>query len=295
MRLVVVSGLSGSGKSSTLDLLEDLGFYCVDNLPSRLLPQLVEHAHTQDQRLLAVGIDSRNNAADLAEFGDIYDAVCTQVRAVEIIYLYAHDDILLNRFQATRRKHPLSDSTHSIVEALQLEKFLLEPIASRAALQIDTTTKSVHDFRNQLRVHFSDDSEKSRWITLKSFGFKRGALTDADMVFDARSLPNPHWEAHLRKLNGTDLAIRQYLDGNPDVELLYADILHFLETWIPKLLASDRNYITIGIGCTGGQHRSVYLVERLASGLSKQFSNIQVRHREMPHEGLPDAQPRPSS
>lgn len=281
MRLVVVSGLSGSGKSSTLDLLEDLGFYCVDNLPCKLLPQLVEHAIAKNQSLLAVGIDSRNHADDLAEFNDVFDRVAPLCKLAEVFYLYAQDEELLNRFQSTRRRHPLSDQSSSILEALHNEKALLDTFATRAALRIDTSSMSIHEFRNLLRLHFSDPSKNANWLTLKSFGFKRGSLIEADIIFDARCLPNPHWDLSLRKLTGTDAAVRQFLDGQPDVEAFYADILRYLSTWVPKLQASDRNYITIGIGCTGGQHRSVYLVERLYTDLSQQFSNIQVRHREL--------------
>jgi len=295
MKLVIVSGRSGSGKSTALHQLEDLGYYCVDNLPAALLPALVANVAKNpiksngDFSLLAVGIDARNRSQDLASFEEILAELTTRGCHTDIVYLDARDEILLSRFSSTRRKHPLSTKERSLDEAIHYEQTLLEPLAIRAQLRIDTSKLSVHDLREQLKTRLASSAQAATAILLQSFAFKRGVPMDADIVFDVRCLPNPHWEPHLRPLCGLDLAVAEYLSLQPMVSELRHDIGNFLKRWIPSLSLSDRSYVTIAIGCTGGQHRSVYMVERLAEDLKAQFGDLQKRHRELNDLGAKDA------
>ncbi len=288
MKLVIVSGRSGSGKSTALHQLEDLGYYCVDNLPVALLPELVANflqENTKTNRGLAVGIDARNRPADIARYGDIATTLTAQNTRPDVVYLDARDDILLARFSATRRRHPLSSDSRSLDEAIAFERELLDPLASRAVLQLDTTTLTVHELRENLRTRFADPSTTQRSVLLESFGFKHGVPLDTDLVFDVRCLPNPHWEMSLRHLTGLDQPVADYLTDHPLVEALFNDIESFLNKWLPELQANDRSYVTVAIGCTGGQHRSVYMVERLAQVLTNSLGKLQVRHRELTRQG----------
>ena len=284
MKLVIVSGRSGSGKSTALHQLEDLGYYCVDNLPVGLLPALVDSFSYSDSdggtRRLAVGIDARNRSGDLLRYPEIAHTLRSRGCDPEIVYLDAHDDILLARFSSTRRRHPLSNAQRSLPEAIAYERELLDPLATLADLRLDSSSLSVHDLRETLRTRL-EPNHLPQTVLVESFGFKHGVPLDADLVFDARCLPNPHWEADLRDLTGKDQPVIDYLDGQPQVEALYLDIYGFLLRWLPELGASDRSYVTVAIGCTGGQHRSVYLVERLARALREELGVLQVRHREL--------------
>lgn len=285
MKLVIVSGRSGSGKSTALHQLEDLGYYCVDNLPVALLPDLVASFGDEGiSQRLAVGIDARNRSNDLARYSEICATLSSAGVHPQVVFLDAREDVLLARFSATRRRHPLSSEARSLEEAIAVERELLDPLASRAVLQLDTTTLSVHDLRENLRQRFADTSER-RNVLLESFGFKHGVPLDADLVFDVRCLPNPHWEMSLRHLSGLDQPVIDYLNDHPLVESLLADIQGFLDKWLPELQASDRSYVTVAIGCTGGQHRSVYMVERLSRVLTESLGKLQVRHREFTRQG----------
>ena len=291
MKLVIVSGRSGSGKSTALHQLEDLGYYCVDNLPAALLPELVRSFSDSDSGTparLAVGIDARNRLHDLKRYETIVAELETLGSAPEIVYIDARDDVLLARFSSTRRRHPLSTPTRALSEAIGLERELLDPLAMRADLRLDSSALSVHDLREALRARFADDSGHGQTLLIESFAFKHGVPLDADLVFDARCLPNPHWELHLRALTGRDQPVRDYLDNQPVVEEFFLDVFRFLLRWIPELQASDRSYVTVAIGCTGGQHRSVYLAERLARELAPERATIQLRHRELSREGIPE-------
>lgn len=296
MKLVIVSGRSGSGKSTALHQLEDLGYYCVDNLPAALLPALVANVAKNpiklsgELSLLAVGIDARNRSQDLANFEQILATLTAFGCHTEIVYLDARDDILLSRFSSTRRKHPLSSKERSLDEAIHYEQTLLEPLAIRAQLRIDTSKLSVHDLREQLKIRLASSAQSATAILLESFAFKRGVPMDADMVFDVRCLPNPHWEPSLAPLCGLDHPVAEFLSTQPMVDELRQDIGHFLKRWIPSLSMSDRSYVTIAIGCTGGQHRSVYMVECLAEDLKAQFGELQKRHRELADLGASNAQ-----
>jgi len=283
MKLVIVSGLSGSGKTVALHTLEDIGYYCIDNLPTGLLsalalelklaPYPIEHA--------AVGIDARNLPQALQEFNQILDQLKTQGIASEIVFLTCDTDTLIKRFSETRRRHPLSAQHASLGEAIEQERALLEPIAKRADLFIDTSQTTIHQLRDLVhqRVHGSQNGQLS--LLFQSFGYKHGLPRDADFVFDARCLPNPHWQADLRPLTGLDAAVVDYLEGDPQVEAMYSELQSFLEHWIPAFKAGNRSYLTVAVGCTGGQHRSVYIVERLARQFHKDYPNVITRHREL--------------
>jgi RNase adapter protein RapZ len=284
MRLVIVSGLSGSGKSVALNLLEDLNFYCIDNVPAALLDTVItELVATADSIYdnLAVGVDARNRSTDLKSLPDLVHDLRNRGIHCEVIFLHAEDAILLKRYSETRRKHPLSDTGLSLADAIATERELLGPIIDSAELVIDTTRTNVHELRNTIRERIGQRKEPELSILIESFGFKHGLPSDADFVFDLRCLPNPYWEIHLRQLTGKDLAVIEYLDSKQSVQNMYADILSFLEKWIPQYIDFNRNYLTIALGCTGGQHRSVYLTEKLAIELKQKFNHVLTRHNEL--------------
>lgn len=285
MKLVIVSGLSGSGKSIALHTLEDLGYYCIDNLPVGLLRALAEQLSTQGEPRIekaAVGVDARNQPQDLGHFSEILDTLRASGIDCEIFFLQADDETLLKRFSETRRKHPLTRENITLAEAIELERRLLDPIAERADMQLDTTHTNVHQLRDLVRELVARRPVRSLSLLFQSFGYKHGVPSDADFVFDVRCLPNPHWEATLRPLTGLDSEVATYLGAQPTVGKMFDQICRFLEEWIPHFEAENRNYMTVALGCTGGQHRSVYLAERLADHFRETRSNVATRHRELP-------------
>lgn len=280
MKLTIISGRSGSGKSVCLHVLEDLGFYCIDNLPVSLLPALVEQISAQQKRV-AISIDARNMPADHQQFVTIFEELKKLVTHYEIIFLDAEEGILLRRFSETRRKHPLSSEKIHLQEALEQESQLLEPLAQLADLRIDTTRLTGQQLRDLVRDRVNPKSSKSLSLLFESFGYKLGIPLDADFTFDARCIPNPYWEPSLRNFNGKDNVVAEFLQKQPYTQKLIDDISHFLESWLPCYLVDNRNYMTIAIGCTGGQHRSVYIVEQLAKHFHDKQYNVQIRHREL--------------
>jgi len=284
MRLVVVSGRSGSGKSTALHLLEDNGFYCIDNLPAGLLPELARQANNTDLNLpkVAISIDARNLPSDLERFPDLLKQVRDAGIHCDVLFLAATDEVLIKRFSETRRKHPLTDGNLSLGEAIAAELKLLEPIIDLASLKIDTSHLTLYQLRDLLKQRLLSSQSNSPSILIQSFGFKRGVPVDADLVFDVRCLPNPYWKPDLRPFSGKDQQIRDYLDAEPDVQDMYQDIFYFLQKWLPRYAAGERSYMSIGIGCTGGHHRSVYIAERLVRELSVHSSNLLIRHRDLP-------------
>lgn len=282
MQLIIISGRSGSGKSSALHLFEDEGFYAIDNLPVALLPQLVEQLRNDGtaNRKVAVCIDARNTTKDLSRFSALLQALPADIHT-EIIYLDADDESLIKRFSETRRRHPLSDEHTALPEAIAAEKRLLEPIAMAARLTLDTRNMNVHELRSTLRTRVLGRNAAGLSLLFVSFGYKRGVPVDSDLVFDLRVLPNPHWDPLLRSLTGRDAAVIAFLDEKPEVNELFTDIYTLLNKWLPKFLAGNRSYLTVSLGCTGGQHRSVYMAERLAKAFSSEFKDVQVRHREL--------------
>ena len=284
MRLVVVSGRSGSGKSTALHVLEDSGFYCIDNLPAGLLPELARQANNTDLSLpkVAISIDARNLPSDLQRFPELLKQVRDAGIHCDVLFLAATDEVLIKRFSETRRKHPLTDGNLSLGEAIAAELKLLEPLIDLASLKIDTSHLTLYQLRDLLKQRLLSTQNNSPSILIQSFGFKRGVPVDADLVFDVRCLPNPYWKPDLRPFSGKDQQIRDYLDAEPDVQDMYQDIHHFLQKWLPRYAAGERSYMSIGIGGTGGHHRSVYIAERLVRELSAETQNLLIRHRDLP-------------
>ena len=279
-RILIVTGQSGSGKSSALQVLEDLGYYCIDNLPLALLPEIVDKLDQENNlEQLALGVDVRSTRADLQEFDLVFEQL-QKHGSVDIIYLTTQDQELIARFSASRRPHPLSNRFKSLYECIQEEKNLLMPIQFRSSVHIDTTDKSVHDLKHVLLSKLGQTDNLI--VILQSFGYKHGIPLDADYVFDVRHLPNPHWDLELRKYSGLDAPVQEFLQQSPQTHEMIHDIQQFLEKWLPAFAEGHRHYITISIGCTGGQHRSVYIVDRLKKALEAKWS-IQVLHREMKH------------
>lgn len=283
-KLLIVSGLSGSGKSITLDTLEDYGYYCIDNLPVELIEsfivELAKPGHDLYKKA-AISIDPRNQNINQTQFSSILNRAKELGINCEILYLQADSETLLKRFSETRRKHPLTGVDHPLAEAMRLEKSILEPLASRADLVVDTTSTNVHQLRELIRERIGNKVTHGLSLYFQSFGFKHGAPLDADFLFDVRCLPNPHWEPSLRPLTGKNKPVADFLANSPPVHLFLDDITGFLHRWIPHFETENRSYLTVAIGCTGGQHRSVYLVEQLSKQFKKTRNNILVRHREL--------------
>jgi UPF0042 nucleotide-binding protein len=278
-RLVVVSGLSGSGKSVALRTLEDLDFYCVDNLPADLLPGLVERLGGLHPRL-AVGIDVRNRGGGLTHLPTILAGLGARGINYELLFLDTRDDVLLKRYSETRRRHPLSADGLPLSDAIALERKLLRPLVAIADRSIDTSELNIHQLRRRIATEVAHD-EAELSLLFQSFAYRRGVPADADFVFDARALPNPHWEPALRPLSGKDAPVREYLERQPEVLRFYDQVREMLETWLPRIEADSRRYLTVAIGCTGGRHRSVYLAERLAEHFRAGREAVMTFHREI--------------
>lgn len=284
MKLIVISGLSGSGKSIALHVLEDLGYYCIDNLPIGMLPALADQLQQDNEKTydhFAVGIDARNIAGDLQDFPDILRKLKEQDRACEVFFLDADDSTLLKRFSETRRRHPLSNEEVPLSEAIIQERALLEPVISNADLIIETSQTNVHQLRDLIRGRVTSVEHARLSILFESFGFKHGVPVNADFVFDIRCIPNPHWVPELRGLTGQDKEVRDYLELHDSTSRMFEDICNFLKSWLPSFEADNRSYITVAVGCTGGQHRSVYMVERLSQYFEQQRDGVLTRHREV--------------
>ena len=264
--LFVITGLSGSGKSVALKTLEDLDVHCTDNLPVELLPQFVKSVAGGENGLkrLAVGIDVRN-ASDLGRIPQWLSALGEMGIDHQLVFFETHDDTLLKRYSDTRRKHPLSHDGLALADAIELERLRLRPLKAIADLVMDTSDMNVHQMRREVITALGVGTHQDMSLLFESFAYKRGLPADADFVFDARALPNPHWDARLRPLSGRDPAVREYLEQDPQVREFVAQLVGFLDTWVPRFEAGTRSYLTIAFGCTGGRHRSVYLAERLAA------------------------------
>lgn len=283
-RLVVVSGRSGSGKTSALNILEDVGFDCIDNLPPSLLPDLIKQLNSErinEDLRLAVGIDVRNLVGDLNKLPDILAGLEASGIEVSVIFLQARRNDLIRRYSETRRKHPLSNETVSLPEAIDLEAKILSPILNISDRNIDTSGLSLHQLRDLVKNTIVPNSPEHMAILFESFGFKKGLPDASDFIFDVRCLPNPYWKQELRSLTGYDEGVIEFLESQVDVAAMLSDIIGFLTRWIPKFQANNRSYLTISIGCTGGQHRSVYIANRLQEYFSKEHSLVQVVHKEL--------------
>lgn len=279
MQLVIVSGRSGSGKTVALRVLEDLGHYCVDNLPVALLPELVR-LRQDKPGAVAVSIDVRN----LPDSPEQLEAFLAEVRAMDDVqlssfFIDADNSVLIRRFGDTRRLHPLSRHSLTLDEAIREETHLLAPLSSDADLRIDTSTLSIHDLSEIIRERILGKKEKELNWVFESFGYKYGVSKDADFVFDARFLPNPHWIAELRPYTGQDQPVADYLGSQPEVMKYLWQLENLLITWMPHLERNNRSYVTVAIGCTGGQHRSVFIAEQLARVFTQLGKSVQLRHR----------------
>lgn len=284
MKLVIVSGLSGSGKTVALHTLEDSGYYCIDNLPLGMLPQLVDNmtaTSPQPYDLVAIAVDARSRIDNSNEFDEILRQISNHGVQPQVLFLTCDTSRLLKRFSETRRKHPLSRRGLPLADAIQQEKKLLEDINANADLSIDSSSLNVHELRQIIIDRLITQTGAEMGILIQSFGFKNGVPADTDFVFDVRCLPNPHWEESLRPLSGRDRAVVKYLENYADVEEMFDSILRFLLDWIPRFEKENRSYMTISIGCTGGKHRSVYLAERICAAIRQERSNITIRHRDL--------------
>ena len=280
--LVIVSGLSGSGKSVALKTFEDLGYYCVDNLPAELLPEFVRRLLAGDNPpdRIAVGIDARS-LGDLAEVPDVLSQVGAQGLDPRLLFFDTRDEVLLRRYADTRRRHPLSHLGLVLPDAISLERQALRPVRQIADTVLDTSDLNVHQMRRRVLTEFGL-SGVGLSLLFESFAYKRGVPPEADFVFDARVLPNPHWDARLRPLSGRDAEVRDHLDGDADVVAYVAQVGGFLDTWLPKLRSETRSYATVAFGCTGGRHRSVYRAERFARHFREGgWPEVAVHHREL--------------
>ena len=284
MNIVIISGLSGSGKSVALHALEDMDYYCIDNLPVGLLDAFANEIREQiraNGNDVGVGIDARNHPNQLSNFPNIIAGLRDRGIACKILFLQADDATLLKRFSETRRKHPLSGADIPLADAIDRERTLLSPIAANADMFIDTSRTNVHQLRDLIMESLGNAEAKGLSLLLRSFGYKHGIPGDADFVFDARCLPNPYWQSGLRNLTGRDREVVEYLEEEAVVREYYQQLENFLTSWLPRFRKDNRSYLSIAIGCTGGQHRSVYLVERLARQLGDRLCNIVTRHREL--------------
>ena len=284
-KLILVSGLSGAGKSVALHKLEDLGYYCVDNIPAALLRSFVELTTASGDVMfqrVAVGVDARNRAEDIESLPHLVRELRDDGINCEVMFLNADENVLVKRYGETRRRHPLTGLGSSLRDALAGEKTLLVPVSEAADIVIDTSNMSVHDLRELVEDRVeggATGSEAARFSLLfESFGFKHGIPDNADFVFDVRCLPNPYWDTALRPGTGMDEAVSEFLARHDIVARMIDDISRFLQDWLQPISSADRSYLTVAIGCTGGRHRSVYVVEQLAEKFRKEYPQLLVRH-----------------
>ncbi|MDP6551359.1 MAG: RNase adapter RapZ [Arenicellales bacterium] len=284
MNLIIVSGLSGSGKSIALHALEDLGYFCIDNLPFGMLPQLaaqLQRSSSTGIESAAVSIDSRSR-----EFLETLKTGIDELRAAavtpRIVFLEADTERLLQRYSETRRRHPLTDEDTPLLEGILRERELLTPLADAAERTIDTSIMTPYELRVAIRGFAQGTLQSRPTLLFQSFGFKRGAPSDADTVFDLRCLPNPYWETELRDFCGLDRPVIDFLERTELVHQMAAELKSFISFWIKHFDVVDRSYLTVALGCTGGQHRSVYMVERLAREFREIGDPVQIRHRDLP-------------
>lgn len=283
-KILIVSGRSGSGKTSVLNTLEDLGYYCIDNLPVTLIPDVIDKLVTESGiKKVALSADTRTPHKDLTQFPQIHEQLIARYGkdAVRIIYVTAQEGVLVARFDATRRVHPMMSEVGNLPAAIHREIGLLEPIATRADFKVDTSNLNIHQLKERLRDYLGVDNQLV--VNVLSFGFKYGIPIDADFVYDVRILPNPHWQPELRAQTGRDDAVMVFFAQHPEVDAMAADITQFLQRWLPEFLPNNRHAVTIAIGCTGGKHRSVYVSEQVTARLAGHVpDNIKlvVKHRE---------------
>lgn len=283
IQLQIVTGMSGSGKTIALHTLEDMGYYCIDNLPVSILEAVALHLTDEPEAIFcktAVGVDARSQSEQIPRLPEFVKNMREQGLDVNVLFLDAHNETLIKRFSETRRRHPLTDDEHSLDEAIQHERQLLEPISTSADLCIDTTHTNLHELREMVQNRLGGNSSGAS-ILFESFGFKHGVPRDVDFVFDVRCLPNPHWQPELKPYTGLDQPVADYLASHDTTNDMFTELVHFFQRWIPTFEADGRSYLTVAIGCTGGQHRSVYLVNRLYHHFKEQGMQVMSRHREL--------------
>ncbi len=276
MKLIIISGRSGSGKTIALHVLEDLGYNCIDGVPFQLLEQLIDTVDAKNNKV-AISLDVRNLPTQASAIEQLLVSLKNKI-AIEIIYIDAITTELIRRYSETRRLHPLSKQKLSLSQALELENELLQPIRACAALSVDTTTLSIHNLSERIKIHLQGSAKSKLLIIFQSFGFKYMHPEDADYIFDVRFLPNPHWEPELQKFSGLDQPIKDYLDSFALVKQTANQIENLFHSWLPHLETNNRNYVTISIGCTGGKHRSVYLTEQIAARFKQKYQ-VQIEHK----------------
>ena len=284
MKLLIVSGTSGAGKSIALNALEDIGGYCIDNLPMALLPAFADemlNAQHHHYEMVAVGIDARNLNNDFATFPALLKQLKQAGLPHEVVFIDANDDILIKRFSETRRRHPLTDNEVPLEEAILQERMMLLPIAHEADIKLDSSRTNVHQLRELVQKSIGERGGEDMSVLFQSFGFKHGVPLEADFIFDVRCLPNPHWEPRLRPLTGRDSEVAHFLENHFEVNRMLEQVKEFLQQWLPQFAADNRSYMTVAIGCTGGQHRSVFFVEQLSHHFQQQGLSVLTRHREL--------------
>lgn len=291
MRLIIVSGLSGSGKSVALHVLEDLGYYCIDNMPAALLNSVVDEVTLggdQPAQLLAVGVDARNRRKDLEALPELIKDLRKRGIQTDLLFLQASDDVLLKRYSETRRRHPLAEHGTALRAAIASEREILSEVVNSADLIFDTSRTSVYELADAIRERIDQRRSNTLSVLIESFGFKYGIPADADFVFDLRCLPNPYWTVELRGLTGRDREVSEFLDAQPAFINMHDDILAFLKRWIPEYIDVNRGYLTVAVGCTGGQHRSVYMADKLAAALRDIHEPVLTRHNELGRHPIQD-------
>jgi len=284
MRLIIVSGLSGSGKTVALHVLEDLGYYCIDNIPAALLSSVVDEVRSggeQPTELLAVGVDARNRRKDLEALPEVISDLQQRRIETELLFLQASDDVLLQRYAESRRRHPLAEHGTALRAAIADERAMLAQVIDSADLIVDTSRLSIYELADAIRERIDRRTSGTLSVLIESFGFKNGIPADADFVFDLRCLPNPYWTVELRGLTGRDAEVTGFLEAQPAFQAMYEDIFAFLRRWIPEYEEVHRGYLTVAIGCTGGQHRSVYMTDKLAEALREAHDPVLTRHNEL--------------
>lgn len=284
LRLIVVSGLSGSGKSVALNVLEDLGYYCIDNMPAALIGAVLEEVQKSPSRgsvRVAIGVDARNRQPDLDALPSLIREFKESGIQTDLLFLQASNEILLKRYSESRRRHPLDTEGDALHSAIERERELLGPVINAADLVIDTSRSSVYELSEILRNRVDPRKAASLSIQVESFGYKHGIPSDADFVFDMRCLPNPFWVPQLRNKSGLDAEVIEFLEAQEQFGAMFTEILAFLLRWIPEYMSFNRSYLTIAVGCTGGQHRSVYMAEKLAAALKANHPVVLTRHNEL--------------
>lgn len=285
--IVIVSGRSGSGKTSVLNILEDFGYYAIDNLPITLVIDAVNSLQELGIKKIALGVDVRSPQADLSQFAQVYDNLHGTFGndyghdAIKVLYVTAQQDVLVARYDATRRVHPLMAAAGNLPNAIGKEIALLKPIAERADIKIDTSLLNIHELKASLRQHLGVDNYVI--VNVLSFGFKHGTPKDADFIFDVRTLPNPHWQADLRSFTGLDKPVQEFFAKFSSVYEMAHDISTFLLKWLPDFMDNNRHVVTIAIGCTGGKHRSVFLSQAVGQALNRHLPEkmqVHIKHRE---------------